>query len=212
MSETEQAVLQHQEPLKTDEIRRMQTTINDLTHKLFVSAGILDGEKPELENLAGVYFTTAFILQAAVEILSDYAGGTRADPEYIKQKVAQAISFYGFQVTDLPQEKPVKPKTTTIQPTETIVYERKKRARSKDPDLALNRNTFSAYLRKLRKENGLSQQELGQKLSCTQSTISLYENGERHISREFLIAFANALELDFKNAENLLKQAGYLFK
>ena len=42
-------------------------------------------------------------------------------------------------------------------------------------------------LRELRKEKGMSMKELGEALGCSESTISLYENGKREPSFETLL-------------------------
>lgn len=56
---------------------------------------------------------------------------------------------------------------------------------------------FSDVLKKLRIQNGLSQEELGKKLGLAKSTISMYENGEREPkSIEILEAIADIFNVD----------------
>ena len=55
---------------------------------------------------------------------------------------------------------------------------------------------FSDVLRRLRKNAGLSQEELGAKLGLAKSTISMYENGTREPSLEILEAIADIFNVD----------------
>lgn len=50
---------------------------------------------------------------------------------------------------------------------------------------------FSQQLRELRKERGLTQEELAKKLELAKSSISMYENGKRKPSFEVLEMFAD---------------------
>ena len=50
---------------------------------------------------------------------------------------------------------------------------------------------FSQRLRELRKERGLTQEELAKKLELAKSSISMYENGKRKPSFEVLEMFAD---------------------
>lgn len=51
-------------------------------------------------------------------------------------------------------------------------------------------------LRSLRRENKLSQKDLAQKLGCTKSSISMYENNRRRPSIEMLIELAKIYRID----------------
>lgn len=55
---------------------------------------------------------------------------------------------------------------------------------------------FPDALRRLRKRDGLSQEELGAKLGLAKSTISMYENGTREPSLEILEAIADIFNVD----------------
>ncbi len=79
-------------------------------------------------------------------------------------------------------------------------------------------------LKALRKENGLTQKELAERLKIGQATIACYENGQREPSITSLIAYADYFEctLDFIvgraddfgnvviNAENTRRGSGTL--
>ncbi|MYL56607.1 helix-turn-helix domain-containing protein [Virgibacillus halodenitrificans] len=54
---------------------------------------------------------------------------------------------------------------------------------------------LSQRLKYSRKNNGLTQNELANKLNTTKSTISNYENGYSTPSNEMLISLANALDV-----------------
>lgn len=51
-------------------------------------------------------------------------------------------------------------------------------------------------IREYRKQKGLTQGELGEKLGMTASTIMRYERGQRKVSVEMLRQIATALEID----------------
>ena len=55
---------------------------------------------------------------------------------------------------------------------------------------------FSKRLKELRKEAGLTQQELGDKLNLTKVSICSYENGTRMASIETLIDISNLFKVD----------------
>ena len=55
---------------------------------------------------------------------------------------------------------------------------------------------FSKRLKELRKEAGLTQQELGNKLNLTKVSICSYENGTRMASIETLIDISNLFKVD----------------
>ncbi len=55
---------------------------------------------------------------------------------------------------------------------------------------------FPDVLKKLRLQNGLSQEELGNKLGLGKSTISMYESGQREPSLEMLEAIADIFNVD----------------
>lgn len=55
---------------------------------------------------------------------------------------------------------------------------------------------FSKRLKELRKEAGLTQQELGDKLNLTKGSICSYENGTRMASIEVLIDVSNLFKVD----------------
>lgn len=55
---------------------------------------------------------------------------------------------------------------------------------------------FSKRLKMLRKEAGLTQQQLGEKLNVTKVSICSYENGTRMASIETLIDIANFFKVD----------------
>ena len=57
-------------------------------------------------------------------------------------------------------------------------------------------NTFADMLKRLRKEKGLSQLELGSMLGVGKSTISMYENGQRKPSFEMLETIADFFNVD----------------
>lgn len=73
-------------------------------------------------------------------------------------------------------------------------------------------------LETLRKQSGLSQEELAQKVNLTQQRISSYEKGKRQPDLETLIQFASFFDCstdfllgisDIKNPEKLLKTSVY---
>jgi transcriptional regulator with XRE-family HTH domain len=51
--------------------------------------------------------------------------------------------------------------------------------------------TFGERLKACRKSKGLTQLQLGKKLSLAESTISLYESGKRSPEKDILVAIAN---------------------
>ena len=55
---------------------------------------------------------------------------------------------------------------------------------------------FSKRLKELRKEAGLTQQELGDRLNLTKGSICSYENGTRMASIEVLIDVSNLFKVD----------------
>ncbi len=55
---------------------------------------------------------------------------------------------------------------------------------------------FSKRIKELRKEAGLTQQQLGDKLNVTKGSICCYENGTRMASIETLIQMANLFRVD----------------
>lgn len=55
---------------------------------------------------------------------------------------------------------------------------------------------FPDSLRRLRKKEGWSQEELGARLGLAKSTISMYENGTREPSLEILEAIADIFNVD----------------
>ena len=57
-------------------------------------------------------------------------------------------------------------------------------------------NLFGKRLKELRKEAGLTQQELGDKLSLTKVSICSYEKGTRMASIETLVDIANLFKVD----------------
>lgn len=59
--------------------------------------------------------------------------------------------------------------------------------------------SISEILRNLRKENGLTQVQLAERLQIGQATIACYENGKREPTIDNLIAYADYFEctLDF---------------
>ena len=54
--------------------------------------------------------------------------------------------------------------------------------------------TISEILKDLRKEKGLTQKELSEKLKIGQATVACYENGDREPHIYSLIAYANFFE------------------
>lgn len=55
---------------------------------------------------------------------------------------------------------------------------------------------FSKRLKELRKEAGLTQQQLGDKLNVTKGSICSYENGTRMASIDILIQMCNIFRVD----------------
>lgn len=55
---------------------------------------------------------------------------------------------------------------------------------------------FSKRIKELRKEAGLTQQQLGDKLNVTKGSICSYENGTRMASIEILIEISNLFHVD----------------
>lgn len=53
---------------------------------------------------------------------------------------------------------------------------------------------ISKILKSLRTENGLTQQELSERLKIGQATIACYENGQREPQLQILIAYADFFE------------------
>lgn len=56
---------------------------------------------------------------------------------------------------------------------------------------AFNYNKLTNNLIRIRKENGLTQEDLSLKVSTAQNTISEYESGIRKVSVDFLIVLSN---------------------
>lgn len=54
-------------------------------------------------------------------------------------------------------------------------------------------------LRTLRRKNNLSQNDLAQKLACSKSSISMYENNRRRPSIEILIELAKIYNIDMNS-------------
>lgn len=66
---------------------------------------------------------------------------------------------------------------------------------------------FSNVLRSLRKNAGMSQEELGNKLGLAKSTISMYESGTREPSLEILEAIADTFNVDMNTLTDSKKSA-----
>ena len=63
--------------------------------------------------------------------------------------------------------------------------------------------TFGENLRKCRKEAGLTQQQLGDRLSCSKELISQYERGKLHPKIETVKRFADALSVEMDALEHI---------
>jgi transcriptional regulator with XRE-family HTH domain len=57
--------------------------------------------------------------------------------------------------------------------------------------------SFLKHLREARENSGLTQADLGERLGQTQSFVSKCERGERRLDVIELMAFCDALEIDF---------------
>ena len=55
---------------------------------------------------------------------------------------------------------------------------------------------FSKRIKELRKEAGMTQQQLGDKLNVTKGSICSYENGTRMASIDVLVEIANLFKVD----------------
>ena len=62
--------------------------------------------------------------------------------------------------------------------------------------------SIGKMIREARKEQGLTQKELGQKMGLTESTVTKYEKGKQNLSLDTVQTIANALgiklEINFK--------------
>ena len=58
-----------------------------------------------------------------------------------------------------------------------------------------DKSKFLSNLKNLREQHGYTQAELGQKLSCGQDTISLYESGSRNIPIDILILLSKLYKI-----------------
>ena len=58
------------------------------------------------------------------------------------------------------------------------------------------KNNIGKYIKNKRKEAGLSQKALGEKLNVSQQMIAQYETGKRKPKLDTLISIANALDID----------------
>lgn len=58
------------------------------------------------------------------------------------------------------------------------------------------KNSIGEYIKSKRKEAGLSQKALGEKLNVSQQMIAQYETGKRKPKLDTLISIANALDID----------------
>ena len=63
--------------------------------------------------------------------------------------------------------------------------------------------TFGENLRKYRKEAGLTQQQLGDKLGCSKELISQYERGKLNPKIETVKRFADALSVEMDALEHI---------
>lgn len=64
------------------------------------------------------------------------------------------------------------------------------------------KETFGAYIHKLRSENGLTLTKLAAALDIDQSTLSKIENGKRNIPVEILPKLSATFNLDLKHLEH----------
>lgn len=67
-------------------------------------------------------------------------------------------------------------------------------------DLARTPHQIGNLVRRTRKQNGLSQKELGAKVGLRQETISLIETGNPATKLETILAVLAALDLEFRIA------------
>jgi transcriptional regulator with XRE-family HTH domain len=75
------------------------------------------------------------------------------------------------------------------------------------PDLNHQQKTLQALLRQIRKETGLSQQELAALLGKPQSFVSKYESGERRLDVLELRQVCQNLDVDFLSFIKRLEKA-----
>ena len=64
------------------------------------------------------------------------------------------------------------------------------------------KETFGAYIHKLRSENGLTLTKLAAALDIDQSTLSKIENGKRNVPEEILPKLSAFFNLDLKKLEH----------
>lgn len=65
---------------------------------------------------------------------------------------------------------------------------------SEDETVSSMAQNIGRRLRNIRKEKGLSQEEMAEKIGCTRQTISSFERGQREISLERINRYAQALD------------------
>lgn len=64
------------------------------------------------------------------------------------------------------------------------------------------KETFGAYIHKLRSDNGLTLTKLAAALDIDQSTLSKIENGKRNVPEEILPKLSFFFNLDLKKLEH----------
>jgi HTH-type transcriptional regulator / antitoxin HipB len=69
-------------------------------------------------------------------------------------------------------------------------------ARPNQEQRLVSEHQTAEILRQRRKARGISQRELASKLGVQQARLSLFENGQAHLTLERLIAIARVLDLD----------------
>jgi transcriptional regulator with XRE-family HTH domain len=68
---------------------------------------------------------------------------------------------------------------------------------------------FSLLLERLREERGLSKADLAKRAGLDPSSITRFEQGNRHPDRETVLLLANTLTLPLVDRDRLLASAGY---
>lgn len=83
------------------------------------------------------------------------------------------------------------------------------RPESRENDTGHSPATFGDVLARLRTSRRMTQWRLAQLAGCDHSTISRYQDGSRHPTRETVAALADALDCTAAERDELLRAAGF---